>query len=81
MRINSVEFRNDAGSYKSMFKSESYLLASWKDELVQIVKNEFERFGVALVYFDDLTDATSIKGFVFDIAEVAKNLLDFFLHA
>ena len=63
-----------------MFKPESYLFAIGEDELIQIIEYELQRLGIALINFDDLTYATRIEGLVFDVTEVAKNLLNFLLH-
>ena len=50
-----------------------------EDQLVEVVEDEFEGLGVALVDFDDLADAAGVEGLVFDAAEVAENLLNLFL--
>jgi hypothetical protein len=63
-----------------MLKPKSYFFAIGKNEVIQIVEYELQRLRIALINFDDLADTASIEGFVFDVTEVAKNLLNFLLH-
>lgn len=63
-----------------MFEPESDFFATCEDELVQVVKYKFQGLGVALVNFDDLTDAAGIKRLVLYVTEVTEDLLNFLLH-
>ena len=78
--VDLVEFGNQTCGDESVFESKSRLFAMSKNQLVQVVENKLEGLGVFLEDLYDLTDAGSVEWFVFDIAEVTKNLLDFLLH-
>lgn len=80
LSIYFVEFRDDTGGNESMFQSKPDFFAIREDELVEVVEYELQGFRIGLVELDYLADAAGIEGFVFDIAEVAKYLLNFLLH-
>jgi hypothetical protein len=75
-----VEFGDEAGGDEAVFESEAYVLGGGEDELVEVVEDEFEGFGVGFVDLDDLRDAAGVEGLVLYVTEVAEYLLDFVLH-
>lgn len=80
MYVYLIKFGDETSSDETMFKSESYFLATGEDELIKIVEYEFERLGIRLIDFNDLRNTASIEGLIFDVAEVAEYLLYFALH-
>lgn len=63
-----------------MLESQSDLFAAAEDKLIEVVENELKGFRVALVDLYNLADAACIEGFIFYVAKIAEDLLDFLLH-
>lgn len=80
LRVYFVEFGDKGSSDESMFESQSDLFAAAEDKLIEVVENELKGFRVALVDLYNLADAACIEGFIFYVAKIAEDLLDFLLH-
>ena len=80
LHVYLVEFGDNTGADEAVLQSKSGFLAIGEDELVEVIEDELERFGVGLIDLDHLRDAAGVEGFVFDATEVTKYFLDFVLH-
>jgi hypothetical protein len=63
-----------------VLQSQTHLLATGEDELVEVVEDKFERLRVCLVDLDYLRDAARVEGLVLDVSEVAEDFFDLVLH-
>ena len=63
-----------------MFEPQPLVFAIREDEMVQIVKDEFQRFWVGLVNLYDLGYAACIKRLIFYVAKITKYFFNFILH-
>ena len=78
--VDLGQFPHEGGSNETMFEPKSNFLAVAEDEVVEIVEDELQRFGVVLVDLHQLADAAGVERLVFDATEVSKDFLYLLLH-